>query len=127
MPDESQLRLLVVEDEPFLRDLLLMKFNSEEIKVTYTDQGEEALRLAQEEQPAAILLDLVLPGMDGFEILQKLQEEETTKDIPVIVLSNLGQESDIQRCMGAGAVKVLVKAHSSPSAIVATVHEVVGA
>tara|TARA_B100000745_G_scaffold294310_1_gene237153 strand:+ start:11314 stop:11697 length:384 start_codon:yes stop_codon:yes gene_type:complete len=126
MSIESPLKLLVVEDEPFLRDLLLMKFNNENVNVTYTDQGEDALRLAQEERPAAILLDLVLPGMSGFEILHKLKESEETKDMPVIVLSNLGQESDIDRCVEAGAAKVLVKAHSSPAAIIATVHEVVG-
>lgn len=126
MNDTNIMQLLVVEDEPFLRDLLLMKFNQEGMHVTYTDNGEEALRIAVELQPHAILLDLVLPGMSGFEILEKLKGEDATKKIPVIVLSNLSEDSDMVKCKNLGAEGVLVKAHSSPSAIIAEIERIVG-
>ena len=125
MSEEKRMNLLVVEDEPFLRDLLLMKFKQEGIDVQYTQDGDEALQIASQVQPDAVLLDLVLPGMSGFEILEKLKLDDTTKDIPVIVLSNLGQDSDIKRCKQLGAVDVLIKAHSSPSAIIRRVREVI--
>ncbi len=122
---DNKINLLVVEDEPFLRDLLLMKFKQEEIEVKYAADGESALEAAKENTPDAILLDLVLPGMSGFDVLDKLKEQEETKDIPVIILSNLGQEADIEKCKEKGATDVLIKAHSSPSAIIQKVREII--
>ncbi|MBL4662043.1 MAG: response regulator [Flavobacteriaceae bacterium] len=124
---DNKINLLVVEDEPFLRDLLLMKFKQEEIEVKYAADGESALEAAKESTPDAILLDLVLPGMSGFDVLDKLKEQDETKDIPVIILSNLGQEADIAKCKEKGAVDVLIKAHSSPSAIIKKVREIIEA
>lgn len=125
MEAQKQIKLLVVEDEQFLRDLLLMKFKSEEILVTYAENGEQALKIIKKEKFDAVLLDLILPGMSGFEVLEQLKTQEESQDTPVIVLSNLGQESDIQRCRDMGAVDFLIKAHTSPSAIIYKVKEIV--
>ncbi len=126
MNDEQKIKLLVVEDEPFLRDLLLMKFNSEGIEAHYTEDGEEAVKIAIEEHPDAILLDLVLPKMSGIEILEALKLNDATKMIPVIILSNNVQDDRAQQCKDKGAADILVKAHSSPSAIITKVKSIVG-
>jgi len=122
---QKQIKLLVVEDEQFLRDLLLMKFKSEGVLVTYAGNGEQALESAKKEKFDVILLDLVLPGMSGFEVLEQLKSQEESKDTPVVILSNLGQESDIKRCSDMGADGFLIKAHTSPSAIIYKVKEIV--
>ena len=75
--------------------------------------GEEALRLAQAETPDLILLDLIMPKLQGFEVLRSLKQSPETSHIPVIVLSNLGQDRDIQQAMESGAVAYLVKANLS--------------
>jgi len=123
--NDAKLKLLLVEDEPFLRDLLSMKFGSEDIELLHAQDGGEVVPMAEEGQPQVILLDLVLPSMSGFEILEQLKANDATKDIPVIILSNLGQDEDRERGMKLGAKAFLVKAHSSPSVIIAKVRAVV--
>jgi len=73
--------------------------------------GEEALRLARAEAPDLVLLDLIMPKMQGFEVLRTLKQDPATAGIPVIVLSNLGQDSDVQRALEAGAAAYLIKAN----------------
>lgn len=121
----EQLRLLLVEDEPFLRDLLSMKFGGEQVTVLHAHEEAQILQLAQDEQPDAILLDLVLPGTSGFDVLEKLTANEATQNIPVIILSNLGQDEDVKRGLAMGAKEFLIKAHSSPGAIINKVRAVV--
>jgi len=120
----NSIHLLVVEDEPFLRDLLLMKFGEENYSVLHAIDGQNALKLAIDEKPDIILLDLLLPGISGFEVLEKLKAQKETRNIPVIILSNLGQEEDVDRCMSIGADSFLVKAHSNPSVIINKVRSV---
>ena len=77
-----------------------------------------------EHKPHLILLDLILPGMDGFEVLRDIHGNENSKKIPVIILSNLGQKDDIEKGMRFGAIDYLVKAHNTPGEIVDKVKEV---
>jgi len=80
--------------------------------------GEEGLKRIREDKPDLILLDLILPGVDGFEVLSKLKEDPTLASIPVIILSNLGQREDIEKGLKLGAIDYLVKAHFTPNEIV---------
>ncbi|MDZ7726294.1 MAG: response regulator [Candidatus Campbellbacteria bacterium] len=117
-------KVLAVEDDLFLKELLAGKLSDDEFDVSYAATGEDALELADSEKPDIILLDILLPGMSGFEVLEKLKADEGTKDIPVVILSNFGQTEDIEKGKSLGAVDFLVKANNSLDAIVEKVREV---
>ncbi len=106
-------KILLVED-----DLSLLKIYSNKLKingfvVSLATTGDEALRKAQVERPNIILLDLILPGKDGFLVLEQLKLNTETKEIPVVVLSNLGQTTDIERARTLGAIDYLIKSDVS--------------
>lgn len=110
---ETNKKVLLVED-----DLSLLKIYSNKLKISQflvlpATTGDEALRKAQTDAPNLILLDLILPGKDGFQVLEELKMSPQTKNIPVIILSNLGQGADIERGKALGAVDYLVKSDVS--------------
>lgn len=119
-------KILVVEDDMFLSAVLLKKFENEKVAVAHAMTGEEALEKARSEKPDVVLLDLVLPGANGLDILKSLKENPATKDIVVVVLSNLSQQEDMDRAKELGAEKFLVKAMSTPEDIVALIAEILG-
>ena len=116
--------ILVIEDDKFLRELISQKLLKEGYNLSEAIDGEEGIRKIKEEKPDLVLLDLILPGIDGFEVLSKAKEDQEIKDIPVIVLSNLGQKEDVEKGIGLGAVDYLVKAHFTPSEIIQKVKNI---
>ncbi|OGD31455.1 hypothetical protein A3C91_04155 [Candidatus Azambacteria bacterium RIFCSPHIGHO2_02_FULL_52_12] len=122
--DVKAFRILLVEDDNFLRDLIYHKMTKEGFTVEQGLDGEDGLKKAIESKPHLILLDLILPGIDGFEVLKKIREEETIKQVPVIILSNLGQKDDIEKGMKLGATDYLIKAHNTPGEIIEKVRGV---
>ena len=118
-------KILIIEDDKFLRELITQKVAQEGYDVIGAMDGEEGLRMAGEEQPSLILLDLILPTVDGFEVLRQLKEQETTKNISVIILSNLGQKEDIDKGMQLGAVDYMIKAHFTPGEITEKIKSIV--
>lgn len=116
--------VLVVEDDKFLRDLIVQKLKREQFSVHEAVTGSEALRVAKETLPKIVLLDLILPGLDGFEVLKRLKEDSATAQIPVIILSNLGQREDVERGLRLGAVDFMIKAHFTPGEIVEKIKEI---
>ena len=114
-------KILIIEDDKFLRDLLVKKLTEENFSVVTAIDGEEGIKKIQEVNPSLILLDLILPGINGFEVLKKTKENPATKEIPVIVLSNLGQKEDIERAIELGSEDYLVKAHFTLDEIVGKV------
>ncbi len=117
--------IFVVEDDDFLRDLLVRKLVQEGFRVTIAEDGNTAMQKLKEEKPYVILLDLILPGMDGFAILKFLRASTELKDVPVLVLSNLGQREDVQRALQLGASDYLVKAHFTPAEILAKLKQLI--
>jgi DNA-binding response OmpR family regulator len=111
-------KILIVEDDRFLRELIARKLKNEGYEVLEAIDGEEGLKRVKEEKPDLILLDLILPGIDGFEVLAKAKEDPTTAQIPVIILSNLGQREEIERGLKLGAIDYLIKAHFTPGEII---------
>lgn len=119
-------KILVIEDDQFLRDLIVKKLTDEGFDVSQAIDGEEGSRLAKEEKPDLVLLDLILPGIDGFEVLKELKSDSEFSKTPVIILSNLGQKDDIDRGLKLGAKDYLIKAHFTPGEIVKKVKETLG-
>ncbi len=105
--------ILIIEDDRFLIKLYGDKLRREEFKVVEAITGEEGLHKVSIEEPDLIILDLVLPQKSGFEVLSEIKLDPKTKDIPVIILSNLGQEADIKRGLELGAVIYLIKSEFS--------------
>ncbi len=102
-------KILIVEEDKFLIKLYSQKLKRENFEVVTAISGEEGLHKALTEDPDLIILDLILPYKSGFEVLSEIKINSKTKNIPVIILSNLGQESDIERAKELGAAAYLVK------------------
>lgn len=110
--------ILVIEDDKFLRELIVQKLAKEEYNISRAADGEEGIRKIKAEKPDLILLDLILPGIDGFEVLAKIKNDPMLSAIPVIILSNLGQQENVERGLGLGAVDYLIKARINPGEII---------
>lgn len=110
-------RILLAEDDRFLRKAGDARLKQGGHTVIPAADGEEALRLAREHVPDLVLLDLIMPKMQGFEVLRALKADPATAAIPVIVLSNLGQDRDVQQAKEDGALAFLVKANLSLQAL----------
>lgn len=120
-------KILIIEDDNFLRDLISRKLIKEGFDVIEALDGEEGIRKVKEKKPDLILLDLILPTLDGFEVLSKIKKDTEIKELPVLILSNLGQKDEIERGLQLGAVDYLVKANFTPSEIVGKVKEILKA
>ena len=105
--------ILFIEDEAALQKTLGETLRSEGFQVISALDGEQGLRMAEEEKPDLILLDLVLPKMNGFEVLKRLKQEKETKGIPVIVLTNLEQAKDVDKVIELGGTTYLIKSDYS--------------
>jgi len=119
-------KILFVEDEPTLQKALKEVLEKEGYNVLPASNGEEGLSSAKEQKPNLILLDLILPKMDGFEVLKNLKADNECKDIPVIVLTNLEGSSDVGRAIELGATTYLVKAQYSLEEVTKKIKEVIG-
>jgi len=119
-------KILIIEDDGFLASIYAQKLELEGFEVAFANNGEDGLKLAQKDKPDLVLLDLLMPRMDGFEVLEKLKAEPDTRDIKVLVLTYLGQKEDVERCMKLGAAGYVIKAHSLPQETVKRVKALLG-
>ena len=110
MDSSKNKKILVIEDEATLQKALNEVLSNEGYKVVSSLDGLRGLELAQEESPDLILLDIILPKMDGFEVLKRIKKDDKISQIPVIILTNLSDISDIQKALDLGATTYLVKA-----------------
>ena len=117
-------RILIIEDDQFLRDLMERKLIKEGFDVETAIDGEAGLQKIKSWKPDLVLLDVILPGLDGFSILEKVKADATLANIPIILLTNLGQRDDVEKGLRLGAVGYLVKAHFTPGDIVEKVKSV---
>lgn len=123
MTDEAKY-ILVVEDDPILKNLLGHTF-ANTYQTLYASDGTEALKTFEDKKPKIVLLDLMLPTVDGFAVLQSIRSRtDELKDVPVIVVSNLGQDSDKEKAKSLGATDYLVKAEVSIEEIVAKIESI---
>lgn len=130
MPDNNVkqslegVRIMWVEDDKLLSDLIAAKLSEHGATMFYANNGEDAWNTIKDEQPDLVLLDILLPGMDGFEVLEKIKGNEETKGIKVILFSNLGQQKDIDKGMDLGASRFLVKSSVLPDDVIGEIKQV---
>jgi len=124
MPEEK-IKVLLVEDDPMIIDMYKMRLEEEGYDVLLTDKGSEAIELAEKEKPSIILLDIILPEIDGFSILQTLKSKIKTKNLPVLLLTNLGQETDQEKGTQMGAAGYFIKSQHTPSDVIVAVKKIV--
>lgn len=117
-------KILIIEDDKFLRELIAKKILSEGMDAIEAKDGEEGLKKLEEEKPSLVLLDLILPGIDGFEVLAQIKKDPTLPQIPIIILSNLGQRDDVEKGLSLGALDFLIKAHFTPQEIIEKIKSV---
>jgi DNA-binding response OmpR family regulator len=113
-------KILLIEDDPFLVDIYSIKLKESGYDVIVAEEGEAGLKKIKEESPDLVLLDIVLPNFNGWEILRKVD----TKNVKIVVLSNLGEKDEVEKGIKLGAVKYLVKAHYTPTEVVAEVKKI---
>ncbi len=108
-------RVLIVEDEPLLGNLLKQRLEKEQFSVTLVRDGEEALAVLKTAAPDLILLDIILPKVSGFEVMERLNTDPVFSNmkVPIVIVSNLGQESDVEKGQALGAIGYFVKAQLS--------------
>lgn len=119
-------KVLLVEDDEMLHTMYTQKFTKEGYEVVSAYNGAEGVAAAETNKPDVILLDIIMPKMDGFVALKKLKKNDATKAIPVILLTNLGQEEDIRKGRELGATDYFIKANHTPQEVVDKVNEVMG-
>jgi DNA-binding response OmpR family regulator len=111
-------KVLIVEDDQLIKKALGRRFkSSEDCKIMFAGDTKEAMKITLTESPNIILLDLMLPGGDGFDFLEKIKSTKSHASIPVIVLTVLTREDKIQRAMDLGAEKYLIKSNVSLESI----------
>lgn len=121
---DSKRKILIIEDDPFLLSMYVTKLEANGFDVASEENGGKAVDTIRTEQPDLILLDILLPGMDGFEILEEMKRDSAVKDTPVILLTNLGQRKDIEKGLELGAQDYLIKAHFTPSEVITKIEKV---
>lgn len=122
MSEENKL-ILIVEDDTFLSNIYNKKLTKEGFNIMLAGDGEEGLAMIKKEKPALVLLDIILPKLDGFGVLEAKQQDEEIKDIPVIILSNLGQDSDVTRGKELGAKDFVVKSDTTLEGVVEKIRQ----
>jgi DNA-binding response OmpR family regulator len=119
-------KVLLAEDEPFLIDIYSTKLTNSGFELVVAKTGEEVLLKLKDRLPDILLLDIVLPGMSGWEILSEIRKEPRFNDLKIVILSNLGQKNEVEKGLEMGAVGYLVKAHYTPTQIVEEIRKILG-
>ncbi|MBN2104093.1 response regulator [bacterium] len=117
--------VLIVEDETVFRLIYRGVLENEGFQVIEAEDGKKGWELAKSKHPDLILLDLVLPGLTGYEVLEKVRNHEETKDIPVVVFSVLGESKDIDKAIDLGANYYRTKGIDSPTNIVGIIEDLI--
>jgi len=117
-------KILIIEDDPFLSEMYAAKFNQNDFQTEVATDGKSGLDKIKADRPDLVLLDIVLPKMDGFEVLKAIKMDPKFKDIPIVLLTNLGQKSEVEKGLSLGADEYIIKAHFTPTAVVAKIKEI---
>jgi len=111
----DEIRVLFVEDDPTVAQMYRLKLELDGYQVTMAKDGEEGLRLASEVDPDIVFLDIRLPKVDGFAVLEGLRSFDRTRNVPVVILSNDGEQELVERGLRLGALEYLIKSQTTPA------------
>jgi len=117
MNEQIKLKILLIEDEEMLSSMYKTKFEKEGMEVDIAQDGEVGLEKAKSGNYNIVLIDIIMPKLDGFATLKQLREMEQYKTVPILMLTNLGQEEDIEKGKKLGATDYLIKANFTPSQV----------
>lgn len=122
---DKKIKVLLVEDDSMIVQMYKTRMDNEGWEVFSTDRGSEALKIASAEKPDIVLLDVILPEIDGFAILKELKSESATKKIPVLMLTNLGQESDQNKGKEMGVDGYFIKSQHTPGDVIVKIESLI--
>ncbi|MDA3815039.1 MAG: response regulator transcription factor [Patescibacteria group bacterium] len=117
----KQEKVLIAEDDLFISEVYFAKLSSEGFDVTLADNGEDALKKIEQLNPDVVLLDILMPKMDGWEVLNRIRQDNKNKDVIVIMLTNVGDKEAIDKALKAGANDYFIKSFFTPEEIVSKI------
>ena len=118
---QEQQKILIAEDDKFISEVYLTKLDSEGFQVVLAEDGKEAAEKIKKEKPSLVLLDILMPGMSGLDVLKKIKQDEELKNIPVIVLTNASEKEYASEALDLGADDYLIKSSFTPDEVVAKI------
>lgn len=118
-------KILIIEDDDFFRELVRKKLSTKDFEIIEAVDGEKGVQAMKEKKPDLVLLDLLLPNIDGFEVLSKAKADSDISKIPVIILSNLGQQEDVEKALKLGATDYLIKSQFDINQIVDKIKNII--
>lgn len=121
--EEKNITILHIDDDVHLTEIFSELLGAEGYKALYANDPLTGLKLAKKDSPDLVLLDITMPGKDGFSVIEDLKKDKDTKNIPVIMLSTLGSKEYIERAFNLGAARYIVKSQSTPEEVVANINE----
>ncbi len=122
---DSQNIIMIIEDDPFLSSILKAKLEKDGFQVIQAFNGEEAMTKLRETSPGLVILDLIMPKMSGFEVLQAISIDPQLNKIPVVVVSNLGQQDDVAKAKGFGAIDYFIKMRMSVDDLIVKIRDII--
>jgi len=124
MSEEKKIKVLIIEDDSYISDMYRIKFEAANYETVVASDGIEGMKFLGNDVPDVILLDIVMPKIDGFSVLKTIKKNPQLKEIPVILLTNLSQKENVERGFELGAIDYIIKAHFTPSEVVEKIKEV---
>ena len=115
---KDKISVLIIEDDSYISDMYRIKLESENFKVAIAGDGIVGIKMLEKEKPDIVLLDVVMPKVDGFNVLKMIKKNQALKEIPVVLLTNLSQKENVERGFELGADSYIIKAHFTPSEVV---------
>ncbi|MCK4592376.1 response regulator [Candidatus Parcubacteria bacterium] len=124
MDQNKKTKVLIIEDDSYISDMYRIKFESENFEIAVANNGIEGIKFLEKVVPDIILLDVVMPKVDGFSVLKTIKKNPKLNKIPVVLLTNLSQKENVERGFELGASSYIIKAHFTPSEVVEKIKEV---
>lgn len=121
---KTQTSVLIIEDDSYISDMYKIKLESENFEVIIANNGLEGIKTLEKRRPNIVLLDVVMPQMDGFSVLKTIKKNPKLKEIPIVLLTNLSQKENVEKGFELGAAGYIIKAHFTPSEVVAKIKDI---
>lgn len=125
MNNNEKIKVFIIEDDIYISDMYRIKLEADNYEVNVASDGIEGMKRLEKNIPDVILLDIVMPKIDGFSVLKMIKENDILKNVPVILLTNLSQKENIEKGFELGAASYIIKAHFTPSEVVKKIKEVI--